>query len=183
MPKSVLITDDDEGWLRVALFEFQRSGFHVEQATSGEEAVELVRKGWHDAVVLDVLMPGRLNGIDALLQMRRLRPELPVLICTANQDPEYATLAAVAGAADYYWKLDSGSTGLKALPGRVQRLIDDPPAPGRPRDLLVAAERFLIREVMLRHEQNVTSAAEELGMPRSTLQSKLKAHGLDAKRG
>jgi CheY-like chemotaxis protein len=69
-------------------------GHRVEVAPGGREALERLAEEAFDLVILDSNMPGW-NGAETLRALRRLRPELPVILATGFLDP--ATEALVAG--------------------------------------------------------------------------------------
>ena len=92
-PADVLIVDDDAlmvstlcrvvGWL----------GCHTRSATSGEEAIELIRARTPDVILLDLVMPG-MTGPDVLEQIRPIFPDLPVVIVTGYPDSDLMHRAA-----------------------------------------------------------------------------------------
>lgn len=75
------------------------SGYEVTEAASAVKALEIVRGGARlDAVVTDFAMPG-MSGIDLAAELRRLRPDLPVLLITgyaALSEAESANLPRIA---------------------------------------------------------------------------------------
>lgn len=73
------------------------------EAASGPEALDLVARNDWDVVVLDIAMPGR-GGLDALKQIRSLKPHLAVLMLTMHPEKQYAVRALKAGAAGYLTK-------------------------------------------------------------------------------
>jgi DNA-binding response OmpR family regulator len=70
---------------------------------SGREALEAVRLGRFDAVVLDVMMPG-MSGIETLRQLKKLEPDLPVIILTGHANSEALVEGLSCGAFDYMLK-------------------------------------------------------------------------------
>jgi two-component system, NarL family, invasion response regulator UvrY len=74
-----------------------------EEASTGEEAVMLVRKGAFQLVVLDISMPHR-GGMDALKDIQAEMPKLPVLVLSQHAEEQYAIRALRAGAAGYLTK-------------------------------------------------------------------------------
>ena len=75
----------------------------VDEADSGEEALD---KAWHndyDLVLLDISMPGR-GGLDALKELKRHRPQLPVLVLSMQPEEQYAVRVLRAGASGYLAK-------------------------------------------------------------------------------
>ncbi len=73
------------------------------EASSSAEVLDLVRKEDWDVVILDITMPGR-GGLDALDELRRLRPRLPVLILSMHPEDQYGVRVLKAGAAGYLTK-------------------------------------------------------------------------------
>ncbi len=73
------------------------------EAENGVQAVQLVRSGEWDVVLMDVSMPDR-NGIDALKIIKKEYPRLPVLILSMYPEEQYAIRALKAGAAGYLTK-------------------------------------------------------------------------------
>src|SRR6516225_2807256 len=77
----ILLADDDEE-LTALLSDFlEREGFGVEVANDGISALRRAEDGGYDAMILDVMLPGR-SGIDVLRDLRR-ESQLPVLMLTA----------------------------------------------------------------------------------------------------
>jgi two-component system, NarL family, invasion response regulator UvrY len=73
------------------------------EAENGVQAVNMVRSGEWDVVLMDVSMPDR-NGIDALKLIKKEFPRLPVLILSMYPEEQYAIRALKAGAAGYLTK-------------------------------------------------------------------------------
>jgi DNA-binding response OmpR family regulator len=96
---TVLVVDDDEDirfFLRTAL---EAEGFEVNEAASGEEALDLLVVNGNDCVLLDLRMPG-LSGWDILAWLReqgRLGT-LPVVVHSAHADDRTASAVLAAGA-------------------------------------------------------------------------------------
>ena len=78
---SILIVDDDTGLRRTMAMIFERRGYIVETAADGAEAVARVRDHPFDMVLMDVRMPV-LDGVQALKQIKALRPEAVVTMMT-----------------------------------------------------------------------------------------------------
>jgi len=73
------------------------------EASNGQEALEKVRKGDFDIVVLDISMPGR-SGLDILKQLKDEKPELSVLVLSMYPEEQYAVRVLRAGASGYLTK-------------------------------------------------------------------------------
>jgi CheY-like chemotaxis protein len=91
-PFSVLVVDDDPSIRRMIIAALRREGYTFLEAPNGREALDLMRAERPDVVVLDLMMPV-LSGWDVLKE-RQSDPELsriPVIVVSANRDPEVAT--------------------------------------------------------------------------------------------
>jgi CheY-like chemotaxis protein len=83
----VLVVDDEEMVLRLAEPALQRYGYQVLTASNGEVAVQLVRERGNELamVILDLTMPV-MGGEEALVQIKAIRPELPVVLSSGYDE-------------------------------------------------------------------------------------------------
>jgi len=70
------------------------------EAADGPEAIQLIRRGGIDVVLLDIALPGR-DGLDVLKQVKQEFPELPVLVVSTYPEKQYALRSLRLGAAGY----------------------------------------------------------------------------------
>jgi DNA-binding NarL/FixJ family response regulator len=94
---------DDHALVRAGLRQFfsDQADFVVAgEAANGREALDLVRQGGLDVVVLDIAMPGS-SGVDTLAAIRTREPALPVLILSGFAEVHYATTLLRMGASGY----------------------------------------------------------------------------------
>jgi DNA-binding NarL/FixJ family response regulator len=75
-----------------------------EEAGTAAEGIELVRELQPHAVVVDIGLPGDVNGIDLTRQLRKEFPNIVVLILSGHDEPKYVRDAAKAGAMGYVLK-------------------------------------------------------------------------------
>ena len=73
------------------------------EAGNGHEVLEFVRKRECDLVLLDLAMPGK-DGLDALRELKALKPHLPVLVLSVYPEEQYAVRLLRAGASGYLTK-------------------------------------------------------------------------------
>lgn len=73
------------------------------EAANAEDAIQLVDQGDWDVVILDISMPGR-SGLDALKEIKKIKPGLPVLVLSIHPEDQYATRVLRAGASGYMTK-------------------------------------------------------------------------------
>ncbi|MBI5846405.1 MAG: response regulator transcription factor [Nitrospirae bacterium] len=86
----------------------------VEEAGSGKEAVEKVRNGSFDVALLDISMP-EMSGLEALDEIKKLRPSMPVLILSIYAEEEYAVRALRSGASGYMTKKSAPDELIAAI--------------------------------------------------------------------
>jgi two-component system invasion response regulator UvrY len=94
---------DDHAVVRAGLRQFfsdQIDFAVVAEAANGREALDIVRKGGVDVILLDISMPDQ-SGVDALAAIRARAPDLPVLILSGFPEAHYATTLLRQGASGY----------------------------------------------------------------------------------
>ncbi len=94
---------DDHAMVRAGLRQFfaDQSDFQVvAEAANGRAAIDIVRRGEVDVMLMDISMPD-FSGVDALLAIRARSPDLPILILSAFPDEYYATTLLRQGASGY----------------------------------------------------------------------------------
>jgi CheY-like chemotaxis protein len=108
--ETILVVDDEPGLRQLAKSGLRQRGFDVLTVESGEQAIEILRKGEPrvDLVLLDLTMPG-LSGEKTLRAIRAFLPELPVIIASG-----YATVESQSS-----W-MAAGAMGFLAKPYRIQ---------------------------------------------------------------
>jgi CheY-like chemotaxis protein len=112
----VLIVDDDQDVRGVLVESFRLAGFDVLEAANGLEALLYVKRDRPEAVVLDLMMP-RLGGVEALKRIHSFNPGIRVFVVTGVIDPELQRQATLAGAAGVFTKPVPVATLVAALSG------------------------------------------------------------------
>ncbi len=102
-PKMVLIVDDEASIIGVIKAQLEAEGYAVFSSRSKEEALELVRDTKLTAVLLDLQL-GQESGFDVLMELKRVKPALPVFMVTGSHDESEAKKAFDLGAWDYVTK-------------------------------------------------------------------------------
>jgi two-component system invasion response regulator UvrY len=111
---------DDHPIVRHGIKQVLSGAFHpalVGEAATAEEGISEVRSTDWDIMVLDLSLPGG-SGMDLLRDLRKERPELPVLILSMHPPDQFARRAMNAGALGYLTK-DSAPTELVKAVGEV----------------------------------------------------------------
>lgn len=91
----------------------------VGEASDGQEAIELVKRLEPDLAILDISIP-KLSGIEVCREIRRLFPNVKILMLTMHKDREYLYQAISAGAQGYLLKEDSDEELFAAI-GTIRR--------------------------------------------------------------
>ena len=103
MTARVLLIEDEPGIVDFVRRGLEAEGFAVEPALDGIEGERLALSDSFDAVVLDLMLPGR-GGLEILGSLRRAKPTLPVIVLTARGEIEDRVAGLDAGAVDYLVK-------------------------------------------------------------------------------
>lgn len=125
----ILVVDDEPAIRRALRAPLMELGFHVAEASRGEEALLALRGGAYEAVLLDINMPG-IGGLETLKRIRTFAPRLPVLMLTVRDDEEDKVQALDMGADDYVTKPFS----TRELIARIRSAVRRMKAPARPED-------------------------------------------------
>jgi CheY-like chemotaxis protein len=82
MRTRILLVDDNEEFLDSTKDVIEDEGYEVVTAISGEEALRRVVSESFDLVIMDIKMP-RMNGVDTFTEMKKVKPDIKVIMCTA----------------------------------------------------------------------------------------------------
>jgi DNA-binding response OmpR family regulator len=123
----ILFVDDDVQVRRTLACLLELLGYHVDEAFSGEHALQLLECAPYDVAVLDILMPGGMDGIETMHRMRETCPDLAIVFLTGHASVETAAEAVRSHATDYLLKPVSNrelaaavATALRQHPRRKQ---------------------------------------------------------------
>ena len=141
----LLFAEDDVSLRTIASAFFCKNGFEVDQVGNGDDACLMVSKNHYDAIILDIMMPGR-DGRE-VCKFIRSRYDVPVIFLTALGSEEDIIEGYEAGADEYLTKPYS----TKLLLMKVNALIK------RYRGLLVKDGRIIIDELVIEPFKRVVS--------------------------
>ncbi|MDQ3266342.1 MAG: sigma-54 dependent transcriptional regulator [Myxococcota bacterium] len=135
MDRMAVLVVEDEETVRTFLAEFlSSSGYLARTASDGAQALEMLKEGSFDAVLLDVLMPG-ITGLEVLKQYRASGGAAPVIVLSALSGADDAVRAMKLGATDYLPKpfnndeledVLARALGTRAPPRSVERAAVEP---------------------------------------------------------
>ncbi len=101
--RKLLVIDDEKSVRQLLVMFFQRKGYHVTEASSGEEGIERARATEPDIVLLDMNMGG-MNGLETLKGLLGEFPKLGVVMATGDENDEKVREAMDIGAYGYVLK-------------------------------------------------------------------------------
>ena len=101
--KCILIVDDEPPIQRILRRNLTMSGYDVLVADNGEQALEMVQLHEPDLILLDIWLPGDLDGMGVCAQVRRLS-QVPIIVVSAKTDEKQKVQALDKGADDYLTK-------------------------------------------------------------------------------
>lgn len=116
--KRVLIVDDEENIREVVREYLELNGYEADEASDGIEAIDKVKAGPYDCIILDVMMP-RLDGFSTCKQIKKLC-STPVIMLSARQEEYDKLFGFELGVDDYVTKPFSP----KELMARVKVVLD-----------------------------------------------------------
>lgn len=97
--RKILVVDDEYDLRQAIIFDLNRRGCIVFEAANGTEALEIVRNNPIEIVLSDVRMPNG-NGIDLLQEIRKIHPDIPIVLLATGfadlSEPEAVEMGAYA---------------------------------------------------------------------------------------
>ena len=128
MPAGNILVADDDAAIRTVLNQaLSRAGYEVRSTSNAATLWRWVSQGEGDLVITDVVMPDE-NAFDLLPRIKKLRPELPVIVMSAQNTFMTAVRASERGAYEYLPK----PFDLKELIGIIGRALAEPKERPRP---------------------------------------------------
>src|ERR1700722_12757389 len=132
MPAGTILIADDDGAIRTVLNQaLGRAGYDVRTTGTAAGLWRWVTQGDGNLVITDVVLPDE-NGFDLIPRIKRVRPDLPIVVMSAQNTILTAITAAERGAFEYLPK----PFDLKELTQVVQRALA---SPGKAREPSIAA--------------------------------------------
>jgi DNA-binding response OmpR family regulator len=135
---NILVVEDEAHLAQGLLFNLRAEGYKVQLAVDGETALDMIAADAIDAIILDVMLPGR-DGFSVAAELRAQQNFVPILMLTARSRPEDVLNGFSAGADDYLSKPFDLSILLARLNGLLRRMAwlrprlpASPPQPPQP---------------------------------------------------
>ena len=132
----IVVVEDDANIADLVELYLRRDGFRVYQAADGETALRTIRDRQPRLVVLDLGLPGRIDGLEVCRQVRATS-DLPIIMMTARDDEVDRVLGLELGADDYVTKPFSP----RELVARVKAILRRAEGPRAPTTAVLAVGR------------------------------------------
>jgi len=100
----ILVVDDEIDFLETIVKRLNKRKLDATGVTSGEDAIQKLKEQLYDVVLLDIKMPGGMDGIETLREIKRLQPLVEVLLLTGHASVETSIEGMKLGAFDYLLK-------------------------------------------------------------------------------
>lgn len=114
----LLLVEDEQELSKAVCAMLEMSGYKVDQARNGLEALELLKDNFYEGIISDIMMP-KMDGITLLKKIREDDNDIPVLLLTAKGEVEDKVAGLDAGANDYLSK----PFAFKELMARIRSMI------------------------------------------------------------
>ncbi len=123
MTTRFFVVDDDRHYARLLSYRIDKDKAHeVHVFTSGEDALDALDRAEPDLVLLDIMMPG-IGGMETLRRLKLFRPDLPVVMISAQGTADVAVEAMKGGADDYITKGHDDLVKLDAVVKRMKERV------------------------------------------------------------
>lgn len=99
----ILVVEDERDLNSIIVKRLNKAGYSVDSCYDGEEALDYMRLGEYDVILLDIMLP-KMNGLDVVRTLRKKRDKTPVLLLTAKDAIEDRVMGLDNGADDYLVK-------------------------------------------------------------------------------
>lgn len=122
--RKILVAEDEQNIREFVVINLKRAGYEVEEASSGDEAMRLYEKagGNFDVAVLDIMMPGGMDGLAVCKELRKRSNSIGIIMLTAKTQEMDKVTGLMMGADDYVTKPFS-PTELVARVDAVHRRV------------------------------------------------------------
>ena len=100
----ILVVDDETDFVETIVNRLNRRKLDARGVASGEAALDVLKSERYDVVLLDIKMPGGMDGIETLREIKHLQPLVEVLLLTGHASVETSIEGMKLGAFDYLLK-------------------------------------------------------------------------------
>ncbi len=101
---SILVVDDEEDFVETLVSRLKKRDVDAIGVRSGEEALENIKSREFDVVIMDIKMPGGMDGIEAMRSIKKEHPQTEIILLTGHASVETGIEGIKFGAFDYVLK-------------------------------------------------------------------------------
>ena len=167
----LLLVEDDAAFARTLKRSFERRGYRVLHALSGEDVQQLLIQHNPQYAVMDLKLAGNASGLNCVQMLHQHNPEALIVVLTGYASIATAVEAVKLGACHYLAK-PSNTDDIEAAFGRVEGRTDVEVS--NQTTSIKTLEWEHIHETLAESGFNISEAARRLGMHRRTLARKLE---------
>lgn len=104
--KKILVAEDEQAIREFVVINLKRAGYDAYEAENGEQALEIYKRegGTFDIAVLDIMMPGSMDGLAVCKELRRMSGSIGIIMLTARTQEMDKVTGLMMGADDYVTK-------------------------------------------------------------------------------
>ncbi|MEE9407982.1 MAG: response regulator transcription factor [Polaribacter sp.] len=160
--KHILLAEDDADFGSILKQYLEMSGFSVEWARDGEEALQVFKKGYFNICVLDVMMP-KLDGFSLAEELIEINPEIPFIFLTARKMKEDKLKGLKLGADDYIVKPFEADELVLRLNNILKRTKQTSIKITEDEIILIGKYEFNTKRLELKIDENLQQLTEKEG--------------------
>lgn len=117
--KRLLLAEDERAIARALKLKLELSGYAVEVATNGDDALSLLKSNKYDLLLLDIMMP-KTDGFSVMEEMKKRKDKTPVIVLSNLSQEDDANRAKELGALDFFIK---SNTPLSEIIAQVEKYL------------------------------------------------------------
>ena len=121
---NIMVVEDEESIRKFIKINLDREGYAVYEASSGEEALEIVQNEQIDIAILDVMLPG-IDGFEVLKELRIKYPKMGIIMLTAKSQDTDKIMGLEYGSDDYMTKPFNPAELILRIKSLIRRLDFD----------------------------------------------------------
>ena len=160
MPASILVVDDELSIRELLKMILTRQGFQVTLAADGPEGLEKIRQSSFEIILCDVMMP-QMNGLEFLAMVKKINPDIEVLLMTGHGDITMAVEAMKKGAFDFVQKPFNQDEFLHRVENALEKR--------RLKEIVKGHAEVLLAEKLMSIGRFVTGVAHEINNPLTSI--------------
>lgn len=155
----LLVVEDEKDLNEITTIRLKKAGYSVDSCMDGEEAMEYIKAGEYDVILLDIMLP-KVNGLDILRQIRKEKNKTAVLLLTARDSIEDRVIGLDCGADDYLIKPFAFDELLARIRVLTRRSVDESTNVFTVADLSVDCKKRIVQ----RGETRINLSSKEFAL-------------------